>query len=132
MQHDLSIRKNKDDKVEVIVSLELADKWDEVEVNESIVACAFKHIIIRANDAGRSVMKGEDYRDGKKNDDDVKKAVLSKFEKMLTLQKYEFRTKGQALSKVEKNEKTMKSMSDEELLESEARLQAMKEERGIE
>ncbi len=115
MLHELSVRASKEDKKEVIVGLELEDKWGEVEVTESIVACAFKHIIIRCNDAGRSVMKSDDYKNKKLTDEDVKKTVLAKFKAMTTLQKYEFRTKGQAMSKVEKVNKGMADLSEEEL-----------------
>ena len=115
MLHELSVRRDKNDKKEVVVGLKLADSWGKVEVTESIIACAFKHIIIRSNDAGRGVMKGDDYRDGKKTDEDVKSAVLAKFKAMSELQKYEFRTKGQAMSKEEKAIKTLDALTDEEL-----------------
>ena len=115
MLHSLSIRESKDAKKEVVVELNLPDKYSDAKVTESLIACGFRHIIIRANDAGRSVMKSTDYKEKRLNDDDVKRKTLEKFNDLLTNQKYQFRTKGQAMTKTEKINKGMADLTDQEL-----------------
>lgn len=127
MLHSLSIRESKGDKKEVVVELNLPDKFDQAKVTESLITCAFRHIIIRANDAGRSVMKSADYKEKRLGDDDVKKKVLAKFNDLLTNQRYEFRTKGQALTDVEKASKSMAKMSVDELENMQAELDKLKQ-----
>jgi hypothetical protein len=127
MKHSLSIRESKDSKKEVVVELNLPDTFDKAKVTESLVACAFRHIIIRANDAGRSVMKSADYREKRLTDDDVKRKTLEKFNDLLTNQKYQFRTKGQAMTKEEKAIKSMTDMSTAELENMQVELDKLKQ-----
>ena len=130
MKHSLSIRESKDSKKEVVVELTLPDKFDDAKVTESLVTCGFRHIIIRANDAGRSVMKSADYKEKRLTDDDVKRKTLAKFNDLLTNQRYEFRTKGQALSKPEKINKDMADLSPEELAGIIAKAQKLQKAKG--
>ena len=130
LKHSLSIRESKDSKKEVVVELNLPDTHADAKVTESLIACAFRHIIIRANDAGRSVMKSTDYKEKRLNDDDVKRKVLAKFNDLLTNQKYEFRTKGQAMSKPEKINKDMADLSPEELAGIIAKAQELQKAKG--
>ena len=46
MIHELAVRANKADKKEVKVQLNLPDSFDKAKVTESLVACAFRHIIL--------------------------------------------------------------------------------------
>jgi hypothetical protein len=130
MQHSLSIRESKDSKKEVVVELNLPDKYSDAKVTESLVACAFRFIIIRATDTGRGVMKSADYKEKRLGDDDVKRKCLEKFNDMLTNQRYEFRTKGQALSKPEKINKDMADLSPEELAGIIAKAQELQKAKG--
>ena len=117
MQHEMVVRANAKSKHEVVVQLNLPDTFDKAEITESLVTCAFRHIIIRANDAGRTLMASDDYKSKKVTDADVSKKVQDKFNEMLNNQRYIFRTKGQQMSKVEKTTKNMTGMTDEELQE---------------
>ena len=115
MKHDIAIRASKTDKKEVVVSLNMPDKFEDAKLTESLVTCAYRHAIIRANDHGRNLMKSDDYKSKKIDDEHVKRETLKKFNSMLNDQKYVFRTKGQQMSKVEKTEKQMSTMSTDEL-----------------
>lgn len=111
MLHEIVIRQT-GSKKELGVELQIPDKFADVARDESNAACAIKFRIVRATDKGRVMINSTDYKEGRVKDEDIIIVVKNQFKAKYS---YDFRTRGQAMTKVEKASKSMADMSIDEL-----------------